>query len=200
MDRDLWMGKVRGYRQEDNVDPHSTVETYAALQFFIDNWRWADVPFYLRAGKSLPKRATEIAIIFKQPPRFLLEMTRQNIASNVLVIRIQPDEGISLKMNCKVPGLDNPIQPVKMDFRYGSYFGGSPPEAYERLICDCMAGDSTLFARDDEVFASWKILTPVLQRWRNSTPTDFPNYPSGSWGPEEADKMLIREGRQWRLL
>lgn len=191
---------VVGYRQEKDVNPQSNVETYVALKLFIDNWRWSNVPFYLRAGKRLPKRITEIAITFKQPPQFFQKMKRQNIASNVIVIRIQPDEGISLKMNCKVPGLDNPIQPVKMDFLYGNYFGGSPPEAYERLICDSMAGDRTLFARNDEVFTSWEILTPVLHHWQNSPPTDFPNYPAGSWGPDVAEKMLTRDGRHWRLL
>jgi glucose-6-phosphate 1-dehydrogenase len=116
------------------------------------------------------------------------------------VIRIQPDEGISLRINCKVPGPSSPIQPVKMNFKYGSYFGSQPPEAYERLICDCMAGDSTLFARDDEVISSWKTLTPVLDYWNNTKPKHFPNYASGSWGPDEAQEMLRREGREWRIL
>ncbi len=173
---------VKGYRQEDNVSPDSSVETYVALELSIDNWRWAGVPFYLRAGKRLPKRATEIAIIFKDAPGFLFQSTGKKVEQNVLVIRIQPDEGISMKMNCKVPGLNSPILPVKMDFRYGSYFGGQPPEAYERLICDCMSGDSTLFARADEVLASWRIFTPVLEHWEAHPPL-FPNYASGSWGP-----------------
>lgn len=191
---------VKGYRQEDNVDPKSNVETYVALQLFIDNWRWAGVPFYLRAGKRMQKRATEIAVTFKQAPRFVMQQMGQNLSSNVIVIRIQPDEGISLRINCKVPGPSSPVQPVKMDFRYGSYFGSTPPEAYERLICDCMAGDSTLFARDDEVIASWKILTPLLEHWQNVKPTDFPNYSAGTWGPQAADKMLQREGREWRVV
>lgn len=191
---------VKGYREEDNVNPQSSVETYAALQLFIDNWRWSGVPFYLRAGKRLPKRVTEIAIIFKRAPGVLFQSDQNTIEPNVLVIRIQPDEGISLKMNCKVPGLGTIIQPVKMDFRYGSYFGMAPPEAYERLICDCMAGDGTLFARDDEVLTSWKLLSPVLERWQNTPALNFPNYPSGSWGPSEADLLLARSKRQWRLI
>ncbi len=190
---------VCGYRQEQNVPPDSCVETYVALQFFIDSWRWAGVPFFLRAGKRLPKRATEIAITFKNAPTFLFKDTGRPIDQNVLVIRIQPDEGISFKMNCKVPGLSAQIQPVKMDFRYGSYFGMSPPEAYERLLCDCMTGDSTLFARSDEVMSSWKLFTPILDYWKN-TSADFPNYSAGTWGPEAADQMIMREGRRWRLI
>lgn len=190
---------VRGYRQEDNVPPTSNVETYVALQLFIDNWRWTGVPFYLRAGKRLPKRATEIAIIFKEAPSWLFLQSGRRIHRNILVIRIQPDEGIAFKMNCKVPGLNGPIQPVKMDFRYGSYFGLAPPEAYERLLCDCMSGDSTLFARSDEVLSSWKLLTPVLEHWQK-TAADFPNYSAGTWGPGAADSMLTQEGGQWRLI
>ncbi|WP_079988651.1 glucose-6-phosphate dehydrogenase [Candidatus Protochlamydia sp. W-9] len=191
---------VKGYRDEENVDSKSFVETYVALQLSIDNWRWAGVPFYLRAGKRLPKRATEIAITFKKAPGYLFEGTSALIDSNVLVIRIQPDEGISLRINCKVPALNTVIQPVKMDFRYGSYFGAIPPEAYERLICDCMAGDNTLFARDDEVIMSWKLLTPILEHWQETSPTDFPNYAAGTWGPDRAEEMLKRQGRHWRLI
>ncbi|MCB1112384.1 MAG: glucose-6-phosphate dehydrogenase [Chlamydiia bacterium] len=192
--------EVCGYRKENNVSPTSNVPTYAALELFIDNWRWAGVPFYLRAGKRLPKRATEIAIQFKDAPGFLFSNLSKKVDANILVIRIQPDEGISLKMNCKVPGLNSPIQPVKMEFHYGSYFGSKPPEAYERLICDCMAGDSTLFARVDEVLASWKLLTPVLEHWENTPPNNFPNYAAGTWGPVEAEKLLTRDGRSWRLI
>lgn len=191
---------VKGYREEDNVNPQSSVETYTALQLFIDNWRWNGVPFFLRAGKRLPKRVTEIAVTFKRAPGYLFQTTSAKIDSNVLLIRIQPDEGISLKMNCKVPALNTIIQPVKMDFRYGAYFGAPPPEAYERLICDCMAGDSTLFARDDEVISSWELLTPVLDHWQETAAKDFPNYAAGTWGPEAADQMLQRQGRHWRLI
>ncbi len=190
---------VAGYRQEENVARDSNVETYVALELFIDNWRWAGVPFYLRAGKRLPKRTTEIAITFKNAPGFLLQLNGRQNEQNTLVIRIQPDEGIALKMNCKIPGMSTQIQPVKMDFRYGSYFGSTPPEAYERLICDCMAGDSTLFARIDEVISSWELLTPLLYRWKEQKQQNFPNYASGTWGPEAADQMIGKDGRAWRL-
>jgi len=191
---------VIGYREENNVSPESPMETYTALKLYVDNWRWSGVPFYLRAGKRLPKRATEIAITFKEVPGILFSQGEQKNEHNVLVIRIQPDEGISLRINCKVPGPSSPIQPVKMDFRYGSYFGLTPPEAYERLICDCMLGDGTLFARGDEVLTSWKWITPVLDRWHESPPSDFPNYQSGSWGPKAADELMARDGRAWRLI
>lgn len=189
-----------GYRQEQNVDPNSSVETYMAAELFIDNWRWSGVPFYLRAGKRLPKRATEIAITFKEAPANLYQEGGKKIEKNILVIRIQPDEGISLKINCKVPGINAPIQPVKMDFRYGSYFGGMPPEAYERLILDCISGDNTLFARADEVLSSWKLFTPVLEHWQENKPEFFPNYASGEWGPDAANKLLERDSREWRLI
>lgn len=192
--------KAVGYREEKNVDPQSNVETYIALKLWIDNWRWAGVPFYLRAGKRLPKRGTEIAIIFKDVPGILFQQGAIKNESNVLALRIQPDEGISLKINCKVPGPISLIHPVKMDFRYGSYFGQSPPEAYERLILDCIAGDSTLFARVDEVEHSWDILTPILNHWKEQIATHFPNYAAGSWGPEQADQMIQKDHRYWRIL
>lgn len=191
---------VIGYREEENVARDSSVETYVALKLYIDNWRWAGIPFYLRAGKRLPKRATEIAVIFKDAPGFLFKKTGKRIEPNVLVIRIQPDEGISLKTNCKIPGLSSTFQPVKMDFQYGSYFGSTPPEAYERLICDCMSGDSTLFARVDEVLASWRLFDPVIKYWQSVKAVDFPNYAAGSWGPQEADRLLAQDERVWRLI
>lgn len=189
---------VISYREEKNVNPHSTVETYAALKLFIDNWRWSGVPFFLRAGKRLAKRATEIAVVFKRVPGVLFAKQSKKLDTNVLVMRIQPNEGISLKINSKVPGPQSPIQPVKMDFSYSSYFGLSPPEAYERLIWDCMQGDGTLFARGDEVLASWKLITPILERWQQEPPKDFPNYASGTWGPQAADEMIAKEGRSWK--
>lgn len=192
--------EVCGYRQEENVSPESNIETYAALELTIDNWRWSGVPFYLRAGKRLPKRVTEIAITFKNAPSFFFPDGTGRVNPNILVIRIQPDEGIFFKMNCKVPGLQNLIQPVKMDFRYGSYFGLVPPEAYERLICDCMSGDSTLFARADEVIAAWRLLTPVLEHWSHTLPSKSFVYAAGTWGTEETDKLLTRSGRKWRIL
>lgn len=190
---------VLGYREEQNVDPKSSIETYVSMRLFIDNSRWEGVPFYLRGGKRLPKRATEIAVIYKDPPSLLFQTPGRKNDSNILAIRIQPDEGTSLKINCKVPGPSSPIQPVKMDFRYGSYFGMTPPEAYERLICDCILGDTTLFAREDEVISSWKLLTPVLNGWEK-TPVDFPNYDSGTWGPPASDQMIAKDGRKWRLI
>lgn len=191
---------VKGYREEDNVNPMSFVETYVALKLYIDDWRWAGVPFYLRAGKRLPKRATEIAVTFKGVPGLLFHSKDKMIEPNNLVIRIQPDEGASLRMNCKVPGLSNLTQPVKMDFRYGSYFGSTPPEAYERLICDCMAGDNTLFARIDEVLASWRFFNPIIDRWLATPAGHFPNYDAGTWGPLEADVLLARDGKKWRMI
>lgn len=192
--------EVIGYREEKNVSTTSFVETYVAMRLFIDNWRWSGVPFYLRAGKRLPKKATEIAIVFKDPPGVLFQQLKTKGEPNVLSIRIQPDEGTGLRINCKVPGPSSPIQPVKMDFRYGAYFGMSPPEAYERLIQDCILGDHTLFARDDEVFNSWKFLTPVLEDWAKHPREDFPNYPSGTWGPKASDAMMARDHRKWRLI
>ncbi|HEV3269471.1 MAG TPA: glucose-6-phosphate dehydrogenase [Candidatus Rhabdochlamydia sp.] len=191
---------VVGYRQEKNVSATSNRETFAALRLFIDNWRWSGVPFYLRAGKRLPKRATEIALVFKHPPGILFQNLSKKNEANVLALRIQPDEGTSLKINCKVPGLTGPIQPVKMDFRYGSYFGINPPEAYERLILDCMLGDNTLFARQDEVYNSWKFITPILEYFSSNIDKDFPNYAAGSWGPKTADQLLLQDGRKWRLI
>jgi len=191
---------VVGYREEKDVSPDSIIDTFVALRLFIDNWRWNGVPFYLRGGKRLPKKATEIAITFKDAPGVLFQHLGKKNEPNVLAIRIQPDEGISMKINCKVPGPHSPIQPVKMDFRYGPYFGQSPPEAYERLIWDCILGDSTLFARSDEVANSWRILTPVLEEWAKNKPNDFPNYEAGTWGPKAADEMISKEGRTWRLI
>lgn len=187
---------VKAYRQEDNVDPQSGIETFVAMQLFIDNWRWSGVPFYLRAGKRMPKRSTEIAVVFKEVPGFLFESQGCKIERNVLVIRIQPDEGFSLRMNCKTPG-SSILQPVKMDFQYGSFFGATPPEAYERLLCDCMIGDNTLFARSDEVMASWELLTPVLEKWQKESPLIFPNYNAGTWGPKDAESLLERSGHKW---
>ncbi len=191
---------VKGYREEDLVDPKSAIETFVALDLRIDNWRWSGIPFYLRAGKRLPKRVTEIAVYFKANSGFLFKDQCNSDNTNALIIRIQPNEGISLNINCKIPGSQGPIHPVNMDFRYGSFFGFVPPDAYERLICDAMLGDGTLFARSDEVIASWELLTPVLERWEDEYPADFSNYPAGTWGPESADTMLAKHSRIWRLL
>ncbi len=191
---------VKGYREENNVDKNSNVPTYASVKLYIDNWRWDGVPFYMRGAKRLPKRTTEIAIIFKKPPGILFQKFDKHSDSNILAIRIQPNEGISLKINCKVPGLSSTIQPVQMDFRYGAFFGLIPPDAYERLICDCTAGDTTLFARQDEVFHSWRLFTPILKYWDEHPPKDFPNYEAGNWGPQASEDLLTKDGRQWRLI
>jgi glucose-6-phosphate 1-dehydrogenase len=191
---------MRGYREERGVAPDSQTETYVALKFFIENWRWAGVPFYLRSGKALPRRVSEIAILFRRVPTLLFADTPVNeIEPNVLAIRIQPDEGITLKFSSKVPGQAQ-IRPVTMDFRYGTSFGVASPEAYERLLLDCMLGDSTLFTRRDEVEASWALLTPILEGWAAGPPQDFPNYEAGAWGPAAADAFIARDGRAWRRL
>ncbi len=190
---------VVSYHDEENVDPKSDIETYAAMKLSVDNWRWAGVPIYLRAGKRLTRRATEVAVTFRQPPG-VQALANREIAPNAFVMHIQPNEGISLKINSKVPGLSKVVQPVKMDFRYNSYFGSKPPEAYERLICDCMSGDSTLFARDDEVLASWRLMTPILERWKSGLGPKISPYSAGSLGPSDADELLRREGRSWRMI
>jgi glucose-6-phosphate 1-dehydrogenase len=194
-------GETRiAYREERGVAPASNVETYVAMKLHIDNWRWAGVPFYLRAGKAMPKRVTEIAIFFKQPPIALFPRAggRLGREPNVLSIRIQPDEGISLKFFSKVPGPTMDVLPVPMEFRYGSSFGQEPPEAYERLILDCMLGDGTLFTRGDEVEASWTWIDRIERAFAEGPPPAFPNYDSGSWGPEEADRLIEADGRSWR--
>src|SRR6266511_3111588 len=190
---------VLGYRQEENVNPDSQTDTFVALRLFIDNWRWADVPIYMRVGKRLPKSATEISIHFKKAPAVLFN--RDLRALNVLVIRIQPDEGISLTIHAKVPGTSFRIEPVKMDFHYGTSFGKASPEAYERLLLDAMSGDATLFARRDEVEEAWAFIDPIEEAWhaKKDAPELF-FYPSGSWGPDAADDLLARDGRAWRRL
>ncbi|MBJ7450223.1 MAG: glucose-6-phosphate dehydrogenase [Parachlamydiales bacterium] len=191
---------VAGYREEKDVAPTSEVETYVAMKLHIDNWRWFGVPFYLRAGKRLAKRCTEIVVNFKPIPNILFQQASHNNDNNVLAIRIQPNEGIALRINCKVPGTAMPIQPVKMDFRYDAFTGVQPPEAYERLICDAIWGDNTLFIRWDEVLASWTLLTPVLDRWQKDPKPPLDSYTAGSWGPESAANMLMDEGTAWRSI
>src|SRR5438874_9066151 len=190
---------VVGYRQEQNVKPDSHTETFVALRLYIDNWRWADVPIYMRVGKRLPKSATEISVHFKKAPPVLFN--KELCDQNVLVIRIQPDEGISLRIHAKVPGASFRIEPVKMDFHYGTSFGKASPEAYERLLLDAMSGDATLFARRDEVEEAWAFIDPIEDAWHAKK--DAPGlffYPAGSWGPEEADDLLAQDGRAWRRL
>ncbi|HEY5037868.1 MAG TPA: glucose-6-phosphate dehydrogenase [bacterium] len=193
--------KVPGYRQEDGVNPKSNTPTYAALKIFLDTWRWHGVPFLLRSAKRLPKRTTEVAIQFKEPPNLLFKNNLSDLSPNVLVVRIQPDEGITLKFETKVPGMTMEARTVNMDFRYETSFAEGTSEAYERLLLDCMLGDATLFIRGDEVEAAWAALMPVLNHWENTEPEEaFPNYEAGSWGPAAADKMLEKHWRQWRRL
>jgi glucose-6-phosphate 1-dehydrogenase len=188
--------KVIGYRQEPGVDPNSSTETFAALKLQIENWRWADVPFYLRAGKRMAKQVTEIAVQFKQPPLRLFEGTRA-IPPNLIVMRIQPDEGITLRFSAKQPGPATHVRDANMEFRYSTAFGMASANAYERLLLDCMLGDPTLFASDGFVEQGWSLLTPILEAWKNTPPTDFPNYAAGTWGPDAADK-LMDYGQSWR--
>ncbi len=190
-----------GYRQEDRVNPQSMTECYVALRLFVDTWRWQGVPFYMRVGKQLPKKATEISVHFKYPPQAPFPTTLQRGTRNVLVIRIQPDEGISLRMLSKMPGVQLLLQPVKMDFRYSTSFGKASPEAYERLLLDAMTGDATLFARRDEVENAWKFIDEIEHAWHNDGPQPpMCEYPAGSWGPKEADDLLAADGRVWRRL
>ncbi len=194
---------VIGYREEKNVAADSGAETYMALKLFVDNWRWAGVPFYIRAGKRLPKRVTEIAIVFRQPPLALFPTVDfSRLEPNVLSITIQPDEGISLKFGSKVPEpqADLRIRPVEMDFRYGTSFGFAAPDAYERLLLDAMLGDATLFTRRDEVEAAWAFVTSIIEGWARSQAPQFPNYEAGTWGPDEADDFMEHDGRRWRRL
>jgi glucose-6-phosphate 1-dehydrogenase len=195
--------EVKGYRQEDRVDPNSGTETYAALKIGIENWRWAGVPFYLRAGKRLAKRATEITIQFKQPPQLLFNKQSgscKELQPNLITMRIQPDEGISLRFGAKVPSPNMEVCPVNMNFSYAEAFGKSSANGYERLLLDAMLGDATLFAHRDGVEATWSLLTPILEQWASSKPKGFPNYASGTWGPESGDELLARDGRAWHKL
>lgn len=192
--------KTKGYREEDNVDHNSSRETFVAMEVMVDNWRWAGVPFYLRSGKRLPKKTTEIAIVFQHVPNILFLQNQKRYEQNVLSIRIQPNEGIAMNMNCKVPGIASPIQPVQMDFKYGNYFGLTPPEAYERLICDAILGDPTLFTRGDEVIASWKYIDPILAHWQKNPHVVPFEYKAGTWGPKEAEQLLANASRQWRMI
>lgn len=189
---------VPAYRSEPNVAPDSKVETYVALKLLIDNWRWADVPFYLRTGKRLAARDTEIAIKFKRAPFMLFRNTPvDRLSSNRLVLHIQPDEGISLRFGAKVPGPILKIGAVDMDFDYEDYFGDTPSTGYERLLHDCMMGDATLFQRADQVEAAWSVVAPIQAAWEIEPPPAFPNYKAGSWGPIEADELLRKDGREW---
>jgi glucose-6-phosphate 1-dehydrogenase len=191
---------VPGYREEKSVDPGSNTETFAAVKFFIDNWRWADVPFYLRSGKRLARKYSEIAVLFRQLPHRIFGEGGDQIETNTLVMKIQPEEGVSLRFNAKVPGPSMHIRSVTMDFNYGTGFGVVSAPAYERLIGDAMRGDATLFTRWDAVEAAWEAVTPILNRWQAVPAADFPNYLAGSQGPQSADALLVADGREWRRI
>jgi glucose-6-phosphate 1-dehydrogenase len=191
---------VPGYREEPNVRPDSSTETYAAVKLLIDNWRWADVPFYLRSGKRLAHKISEIAIRFKPIPHRLFGDVGDALENNTLVMKIQPEEGVSLRFNAKVPGPKMHIRPVSMDFNYGTSFGVVSAPAYERLIGDAMRGDATLFTRWDAVERAWEQVMPLLDRWLDTADDSFPNYSAGSQGPPSADRMLAMDGREWRKI
>lgn len=198
-----WMkGKaVPGYREEEGASPTSTTPTYAALKLTVDNWRWKGVPFYLRTGKRMPKKVTEIAIQFKEVPLLMFPSAARQTNPNVLAMRIQPNEGISMRFEVKMPGASLKTRSVDMDFRYETAFGQPQGEAYGRLLMDCMLGDQSLFTRDDEVEASWRALTPVLEVWdAPAAPDSIPLYEAGTWEPVEAELLLERDGRRWRRL
>lgn len=189
---------MNGYREEDGVKPESTTETYVALKFFIDNWRWGGVPFYIRTGKRLPTRVTEVVIHFKPTPHFLFSQSDVSRNCNQLVIRIQPDEGILLKFGMKTPGGGFEVKNVNMDFHYSDLSNLRIPSAYERLLHDTMKGDSTLFARTEEVLEAWKFLTPIIECWENDNRIPLYGYPAGSWGPENADALIEDANMGWR--
>lgn len=200
---DGWMkGKpVQGYRQEEGVNPESLTPTFVALKLEIDNWRWKGVPFYLRTGKRMPKKVTEISIHFREVPLLIFQSAAQQTSPNVLTMRIQPNEGISLKFEAKTPGPDLRTRTVNMDFSYGSSFGMATADAYHRLLLDCMLGDQTLFTRADEVEAAWNIVMPLINAWESpSDPSKMPQYEAGTWQPTEAEMMLNRDRRSWRRL
>jgi glucose-6-phosphate 1-dehydrogenase len=190
--------EVPGYREESGVDLNSMTETYVAAKLFVDNWRWADTPFYVRTGKRLPRRETTIAIQFKRAPHPpFAEAAAEELRPNLLVVHVQPDEGVSLAIAAKVPGLAMKLRTVHMDFVYGGAFQVELPEAYERLLLDAMRGDATLFTRSDEVDEQWAIVDAIVAAWKRDRPA-FPNYAAGTWGPPSADELLRRDGRSWR--
>jgi glucose-6-phosphate 1-dehydrogenase len=191
--------KAVGYRSEEKVAPYSNTETFVALRLLLDNWRWADVPFYIRTGKRMPTKHTTIIIEFKRAPFVLFRETGvERLRTNRIVLHIQPDEGITLHFGAKIPGPLVNVGPVDMDFNYSEHFGEQVATGYERLLYDCMIGDATLFQRADMVEAAWGIVTPILDVWNAIPARDFPNYEAGTWGPAEADELLQRDGHQWK--
>ncbi|MGB7518418.1 MAG: glucose-6-phosphate dehydrogenase, partial [Spirulinaceae cyanobacterium] len=198
-----WMkGKpVPGYREESGVNPESTTPTFVAMKLLVDNWRWKGVPFYLRTGKRLPKKVSEISIHFKEVPLLIFQSAARQVSPNVLAMRIQPNEGISLRFEAKMPGTELRSRSVDMDFNYGSSFGMATADAYNRLLLDCMLGDQTLFTRADEVEEAWRVVTPALAAWdAPADPTTVPQYEAGTWEPTEAEFLINRDGRSWRRL
>jgi glucose-6-phosphate 1-dehydrogenase len=189
--------EVRGYREEDGVAPGSMTDTFVAAKLYVDNWRWADTPFYVRMGKRLARRETTIAIQFKRAPHPPFEDGGEGLRPNVLLIHVQPNEGVSLAIGAKVPGQGMTIRTVHMDFLYGGAFREGLPDAYERLILDAMLGDATLFTRSDEIEEQWALVDAIVASWARDRPS-FPNYPAGSWGPSASDELLHRDGRSWR--
>jgi glucose-6-phosphate 1-dehydrogenase len=189
---------AKSYLEEKGIPDESETETYAALRLYLDNWRWKGVPFYIRSGKRLAMKASEIVVQFTRPPAILFgQDSRLKVSPNLLVIRIQPNEGVTLYLNSKTPGLETKLQPIKLAFGYETTFGSNTPEAYERLILDALNGDGTLFIRGDEAEASWGLLTPVLDYWNNQGREGLENYASGTWGPLAADKLLLGSGHEW---
>ena len=193
--------KATGYRQEPGVNPGSNTETFAAVKFFVDNWRWQDVPFYVRTGKRMPDKISVITIQFRPVPhRAFPSESTENWQPNRLILNIQPEKGIRLRFQAKKPGLKMLLNPVDMTFNYEDSYSSDPPEAYETLLLDIMLGDATLFMRGDQVEAAWEVVMPILNLWQSSTSPDFPNYSSGSWGPETAEALIARDGKNWLIL
>jgi glucose-6-phosphate 1-dehydrogenase len=193
--------EVPGYLDEPGVAPESATETFVAMRLLLDSWRWAGVPFYLRTGKRLPKRTTEIAIQFRRPPlQIFKRVSPTPVAANLLIINVQPDEGISLRFDAKLPGTRMQLAPVMMNFRYGAAFGGGVPEAYETLLLDAMLGDATLFARHDFVETAWALISPIHEAWASGKTPGVPGYEAGEWGPAEAHALMASDGRRWRTL
>jgi glucose-6-phosphate 1-dehydrogenase len=190
-----------GYRQENNVAPDSNIDTFVAAKFYVDNWRWQDVPFYIRTGKRLSRKKTEVAIVFKPVPHGFFGISASaRLAQNALVMRIEPDAGVTLKIETKIPGSTMRPRPVDLDFTYLSSLGVTPTDPYEKLLFDCMVGDQTLFARRDAVEEEWAVVTPILQGWKILPPPEFPNYDAHGWQPEAADALLARDGHRWRTI
>jgi glucose-6-phosphate 1-dehydrogenase len=199
-DGDIGGERVSGYREEEGVDPDSRTETYAALKLHVSNWRWAGVPFYLRTGKRLARKVTEIAVTLKPVPHLAFQSSGSvGVQANQIILTVQPDEGVSVSLGAKIPGPTMRIRPVNMEFRYGTAFMSESPEAYERLILDAMRGDATLFTRNDEIEALWGIIDPILTAWAEDTESDIPQYEAGTPGPDEGD-ALLDDGRRWRRL